>query len=82
MRPLKVDLPNCSHLYEPSNKIHAWFRLEQAIAQGEARIKMLEAEIEAERKAVQEHKKQIHSLRMEAISATDPVQQYLDKKDE
>ena len=82
MKPTKVDLPDCSHLYEAGNKIHSWFMLEQAIANGKARIKMLEAEIKAERETIEKRKKQVHSLRMSAISATDPVQKYLDKKNE
>lgn len=80
--PVKVDLPNCSHLYEASNKIHRWYTVEQSIAALEARVKHLEADLEATKKTIVERKKLIHSLRVDAISCTDPVQIYVDNMDE
>lgn len=82
LEPVVVDMPDCRHLYEASNKIHKWYILEQSIAGLEVRVKHLKANLKATKEAVVKRKKLIHSLRIDTISCTDPVQAYLDSKDE
>ena len=80
MKPIKIDLPGCNYLFDSSNKIHVWYRLEHAIASGKSKVKMLKAQIKAEEEAIETRRKQIHSLRMDAISSTDPIAQYMKEK--
>ena len=81
LKPVKVEAPSCGHLYEASNKIHRWYTLEQSIAGLEAQVQMLEAQLKATKETIEERKKLVHTMRMDAISCTDPVQLHLDSKE-
>lgn len=79
LKPVTIEMADSSNAYDDSNKIHKWYTIQRSIESMKMSVANLKLQIEATEKTIADRERLLHGLRMDALSATDPVQEYVDK---